>query len=185
MLVVVRVALAFRGAGATGGQARVERPALRVGVGLGLAADDAPGVDARVRAVEAEPDAANQCFDVGSARHASAQIVHVAAHAAHSSMHAASVATSATSGRRCVPRMASTLMFAPSGGCTSSRRSCSACRGCSQPIRSRDCQGAHERRSRVERRRAGRHRSRASRPGRQDEAIEPYRLRWSQSGSSP
>src|SRR4051794_4950039 len=62
---VMRVTLALRGAGANRGQARLERRALRVRIRVGLAAEDAPGVNARVGAVEAEPDAASQRFDIG------------------------------------------------------------------------------------------------------------------------
>src|SRR5215216_980567 len=62
---VMRVTLAFGGAGATHGQACLERRELRVRIRVGLAADDAPGVNARVGAVEAEPDTASQRFDIG------------------------------------------------------------------------------------------------------------------------
>jgi hypothetical protein len=62
---VIRVTLALRGAGATRGQACIKRRELRVRVRVGLAAEDAPGVNARVGAVEAEPDAASQRFDIG------------------------------------------------------------------------------------------------------------------------
>src|SRR4051794_5249578 len=61
----MRVTLALRGAGATRGQACLERRELHVRVRVGLAAEDAAGVNARVGAVEAEPDAASQRFDVG------------------------------------------------------------------------------------------------------------------------
>src|SRR5438045_4195730 len=62
---VMRVTLALRGASATRGQACLERRELRVRVTVGLAAEDAPGVNARVRAIEAEPDAASQRFNIG------------------------------------------------------------------------------------------------------------------------
>ena len=62
---VMRVTLALGGAGATRGQACLKRRALRVRIRVGLAAEDAPGVNARVGAVEAEPDAASQRFDIG------------------------------------------------------------------------------------------------------------------------
>src|SRR4051794_35282622 len=62
---VMRVTLALGGAGATRGQACVKRRELCVRVRVGLAAEDAPGVNARVGAVEAEPDAASQRFDIG------------------------------------------------------------------------------------------------------------------------
>src|SRR3954454_15701781 len=67
---VMRVTLAFGGAGATRGQACLKRPELRVRVRVGLAAEDAPGVNARVGAIEAEPDAASQRFNIrlGEAR---------------------------------------------------------------------------------------------------------------------
>src|SRR3954451_10963005 len=62
---VMRVTLALGGAGATRGQACLERRELRVRIRLGLAAEDAPGVNARVGAVEAQPDAASQRFNIG------------------------------------------------------------------------------------------------------------------------
>ena len=62
---VMRMTLALGGAGATRGQACLKRRELRVRIRIGLAADDAPGVNARVGAVEAEPDAASQRFDIG------------------------------------------------------------------------------------------------------------------------
>ena len=62
---VMRVTLALGGAGATRGQACLKRRALRVRIRVGLAAEDAPGVNARVGAVEAEPDAASQRFNIG------------------------------------------------------------------------------------------------------------------------
>ena len=62
---VMRVTLALGGAGATRGQACLKRRELRVRVRVGLAAEDAPGVNARVGAVEAEPDAASQLGDIG------------------------------------------------------------------------------------------------------------------------
>jgi hypothetical protein len=62
---VMRVTLALRGAGATRGQACLKRRQLRGCVRVGLAAEDAPGVNARVGAVEAEPDAASQLGDIG------------------------------------------------------------------------------------------------------------------------
>jgi hypothetical protein len=65
VLMVMRVTLALGGAGATRNQACLERRALRVGVRVGLAAEDAPGVNARVGAIEAEPDTASQRFDIG------------------------------------------------------------------------------------------------------------------------
>ena len=65
VLMVMRVTLALGGAGATCGQACLERRDLRVRVRVGLAAEDAPGINARVGAVEAEPDAANQRFNIG------------------------------------------------------------------------------------------------------------------------
>ena len=61
----MRVTLALGGAGATRGQACLKRGELRVRVGVALAAEDAPGVNARVGAIEAEPDAASQRFDIG------------------------------------------------------------------------------------------------------------------------
>ena len=62
---VMRVTLALGGAGATRGQACLKRRQLRARVRVGLAAEDAPGVNARVGAVEAEPDAASQRFNIG------------------------------------------------------------------------------------------------------------------------
>ena len=62
---VMRVTLALRGAGATRGQACLERRELRIRVRVGLAAEDAPSVNARVGAIEAEPDAASQRFNIG------------------------------------------------------------------------------------------------------------------------
>jgi hypothetical protein len=62
---VMRVTLALRGAGATCGQACIKRRELRVRVGVGLAAEDAPGVNARVGAVKAKADAASQLGDIG------------------------------------------------------------------------------------------------------------------------
>ena len=62
---VMRVTLALRGAGATRGQACLERRELRVRVTVGLAAEDAPGVNARVGAIKAEPHAASQLGDIG------------------------------------------------------------------------------------------------------------------------
>src|SRR3954447_12728897 len=62
---VMRVTLALRGAGATRDQACLKRGELRVRVRVGLAAEDAPGVNARVGAIEAEPDAASQRLNVG------------------------------------------------------------------------------------------------------------------------
>src|SRR3954471_7190128 len=55
VLVVVRVTLALGGAGATRRQACLERRTLRVRIRVALAAEDAPGANARVGAVEAEP----------------------------------------------------------------------------------------------------------------------------------
>src|SRR3954447_18482295 len=65
MLMVMCVTLALRGAGATRGQACLERRDLRVRVGVGLATEDAPGINARVGAIEAEPYAASQLGDIG------------------------------------------------------------------------------------------------------------------------
>jgi hypothetical protein len=65
VLMVMCVTLALRGAGATRGQACLERRELRVRVRVGLAAEDAPGVNARVGAIEAEPYAASQLGDIG------------------------------------------------------------------------------------------------------------------------
>src|SRR3954463_5415889 len=62
---MMRVTLALGGAGATRGQACLKRRELRVRVRVGLAAEDAPGIYARVGAIEAEPDAASQRFDIG------------------------------------------------------------------------------------------------------------------------
>src|SRR4051812_7423549 len=62
---VMRVTFALGGAGATRGQACLKRRVLRVRVRIGLATEDAPGVSARVRAIEAEPDATSQRFDIG------------------------------------------------------------------------------------------------------------------------
>ena len=61
---VMGMTLALRGAGATRRQTRLQRRQLRVRVRVGLTANDAPGVDAGVGAVEAEPDAASQRGDV-------------------------------------------------------------------------------------------------------------------------
>src|SRR4051794_39470474 len=65
VLMVMRVTLALGGAGATRAQACLKRRELRVRIRVGLAAEDAPGVDTRVGAVEAEPDAASQRFNIG------------------------------------------------------------------------------------------------------------------------
>src|SRR4051812_28637919 len=62
---VMRVTLALVRAGARRSQACRERRQLRVRVRVGLAAEDAPGANARVGAIEAEPDAASQRFNVG------------------------------------------------------------------------------------------------------------------------
>src|SRR4051794_29067952 len=62
---VMRVTFALRGAGATRGQASLERGVLRVRVRVGLAAEDPPGVNACVGAIEAEPYAASQRVDIG------------------------------------------------------------------------------------------------------------------------
>src|SRR3954453_8551950 len=62
---VMRVTLALGGAGATRGQACLERRVLRVRVRLRLAAEDAPGVNARVGAIQAEPDATSQRCNIG------------------------------------------------------------------------------------------------------------------------
>ena len=98
---VVGVALALVGARTARRHAGLQRVELRRGMGIGLAVEDARGGGARVRTVEAEPDAADQVPDVvlGSASHAPARIVHVASHTPHSSRHRASAATSAISGR--------------------------------------------------------------------------------------
>src|SRR3954463_3855015 len=61
----MRVTLALGGAAATRGQARLKRRELHVRVRVGLTAEDAPGVNARVGAVEAKPDAASQFGDIG------------------------------------------------------------------------------------------------------------------------
>src|SRR4051794_17888284 len=61
----MRVTLALGGACATRRQACLERRTLRVRIRVGLPAEDAPGVNARVGAVEAEPDAASQRFNIG------------------------------------------------------------------------------------------------------------------------
>src|SRR4051812_26040241 len=61
----MRVTLALGGAGATRGQACLKRRELRVRVRVGLAAEDAPGVNTRIGAIEAEPDAASQRFNIG------------------------------------------------------------------------------------------------------------------------
>jgi hypothetical protein len=65
VLMVMRVTLALGGAGSTRGQACLKRRELCVRVRVGLAAEDAPGVNARVGAIEAEPDAASQRFNIG------------------------------------------------------------------------------------------------------------------------
>jgi hypothetical protein len=65
VLMVMRVTLALLGAGATRRQACLKRRQLRARVRVGLAAEDAPGVNARVGAIEAEPDAASQRFEIG------------------------------------------------------------------------------------------------------------------------
>ena len=62
---VMRVPLALGRASANRGQACLERRQLRVRVRIGLAAEEASGVNARVGAIEAEPDAASQRFDIG------------------------------------------------------------------------------------------------------------------------
>src|SRR4051812_7618136 len=62
---VMRVTFALGGAGATRGQACLKRRVLRVRVRVGLATEDAPGVSARVGAIEAEPDATSQRFNIG------------------------------------------------------------------------------------------------------------------------
>src|SRR4051794_26198076 len=61
----MRVTLALGGAGPTRGQACLKRRELRVRVRVGLATQDASGVNARIGAVEAEPDAASQRFNIG------------------------------------------------------------------------------------------------------------------------
>src|SRR4051794_9732710 len=61
----MRVTLALGCARATRGQARLKGPELRVRVGVGLAAEDAPGVNAGIGAIEAKPDAASQRVNVG------------------------------------------------------------------------------------------------------------------------
>jgi len=65
VLVVMRVTLALGCARATRGQACLKGRELRVRVGVGLAAEDAPGVNAGIGAIEAEPDAAGQRVNVG------------------------------------------------------------------------------------------------------------------------
>jgi hypothetical protein len=65
VLMVMGVTLALGGARPTRGQACLECRELRVRVGVALAAEDAPGVNARVGAVQAEPDAASQLGDIG------------------------------------------------------------------------------------------------------------------------
>src|SRR3954463_6072912 len=62
---VMRVTLALLGARATRGQACLERQELRIRVRVGLAAENAAGVNARVGAIEAEADAASQRFNIG------------------------------------------------------------------------------------------------------------------------
>src|SRR3954452_14981501 len=62
---VMRVTLALGGAGATRCQACLERRELRFRVRVGLAAEDAPGINACVGAIEADPDAASQPFNIG------------------------------------------------------------------------------------------------------------------------
>src|SRR4051812_48500248 len=62
---MMRVTLALGGARATRDQACLKRRQLRVRVGVGLAAEDAPGVDASIGAIEAEPDAASQRGNIG------------------------------------------------------------------------------------------------------------------------
>src|SRR4051794_21256920 len=64
VLVVVRVALALLGGRPARRQAGLQRRPLGLGVGVGLAAEDAAGVDARIGAVEAEASAADQRDDV-------------------------------------------------------------------------------------------------------------------------
>src|SRR3954453_13076259 len=59
------VTLALDGGDATRGQACIKRRELRVRVRVGLAAEDAPGVNARVGAIEAEPDATSLRFNIG------------------------------------------------------------------------------------------------------------------------
>src|SRR3954453_7957746 len=65
VLMVMRVCLAPHGDGATRGRACIKRRELRVRVRVGLAAEDAASVNARVGAVEAQPDAASQLGDIG------------------------------------------------------------------------------------------------------------------------
>ena len=65
VLMVMRVTLALGGASATRRQACLKRRQLRTRIRVGLAAEDAPGVNARVSAIEAEPDAASQRFNIG------------------------------------------------------------------------------------------------------------------------
>src|SRR4051794_1751797 len=65
VLMVMGVTLALRGARATRGQACLQRRELRVRVRVGLAAEDAAGVNACVGAIEAEPDAGSQRFNIG------------------------------------------------------------------------------------------------------------------------
>jgi hypothetical protein len=70
VLVVRRVALALVGTRTARGEARLQRVELRWRMGIALAAEDANGGSACVRAVEAEADAADKVTDVvlGDAR---------------------------------------------------------------------------------------------------------------------
>src|SRR4051794_34123619 len=62
---VMRVTLTLGGAGATRGQACLNRRELRGRARVGLPAEHASGVNARVGAIEAPPDAASQRFNIG------------------------------------------------------------------------------------------------------------------------
>jgi hypothetical protein len=64
VLMVVCVALALVGARTARRQAGLQRVELRGGMGIGLAGEDACGAGARVRAVEAQTDAADEATDV-------------------------------------------------------------------------------------------------------------------------
>src|SRR5258705_4128856 len=61
---LVRVALALGGTGAAGRLTCLQGGQLCVAVGLSLAAQDAPRIDAGVGAVEAKPDAANHLANI-------------------------------------------------------------------------------------------------------------------------
>ena len=64
MLVVASVALALLRARAARSPTRLQRSQLSRGIGIGLAAEDAAGVDAGVGAVEAQSQAALEIADV-------------------------------------------------------------------------------------------------------------------------